>query len=151
MVGNTQTGMHAHSNNGNHPSLASGNMSQPILHFPSRVLLCLASSCEEHFQGSGRPHKQKASSSPRQQSAGTPAETGALQTGEKCAQRFYAPVALLSLCTISFVFQKWRQDGCFNFSLNHFLTIRELSVLVFSIRSHQVKSSIVGFMSKPVR
>lgn len=40
---------------------------------------------------------------PRQQSAET-AETGALQTGEKCAQRFCPLVALLSLRTIFFVF-----------------------------------------------
>lgn len=41
---------------------------------------------------------------PRQQSAETPAETGVLETGEKCAQRFCALVALLSLCAIFFVF-----------------------------------------------
>lgn len=41
---------------------------------------------------------------PRQQSAETPAETGELETGEKCAQRFCALVALLSLCAIFFAF-----------------------------------------------
>lgn len=72
---------------------------------------------------------------PRQQSAETPAETGALETGEKCAQQFLCPgrtsVPVYNFLCVLEMAARWTLQ----FQPQRFLTIRELSVLVFSIRS----------------
>lgn len=63
--------------------LATGNMSQPITHFPSRFLLYLASSCEGHPAGVRSTTQTEGIFIPKQRSVETPAEAGVAETGEK--------------------------------------------------------------------
>lgn len=102
--------------------LAGGNMSQPIIRFPSRVLLYLASSCEEPFQGSGQPHKQKASSSQGNNQLKLPQKRGRSRQERNARSGFCAPVALFCPLLYTFlcvpeVVARWMLSA---FSFNHF-------------------------------
>lgn len=96
-MGNTQTGMHAHRNCGNHPGQPVGICLYLLFAFVPGFHFSWFYHARDVFQGSGRLHKQKASL-PWGYNQLKLLEKEGGRTREQCAQQFCALVAFLSPC-----------------------------------------------------